>query len=621
MTTWLKSTKLYKNYNWWRNWVRTISQSRRGSHLFQRYRAKDSTLSGLWFTETLLTDRALLVSMLTHARQVLTDLGHVFSDAPFTITFWAGPPAITDVGSNRIFIDARLFLVSPAALTDRVDVAGGLVIHELSHVEFSDPAYLRRAHERSRIFYLVWGTIEDERIERLAIQRSPGFADLLRKTRRFYLTPSSDEIISLSEQAWEQLLGTVFLAIRNPLAISNATRKRFEEELKFVVRVLSPYPVTAQDAYQAAERIVDHLFKERESEEQKEREASEHGGGATGDGSGSPEETPPTPLEERLESLLGHGAPLSTSIPPALTEALSDLDKAGAKEHPRYGTKVTSGGFGTPPTSELDLSGPIFFQDTPEDATAYATALSSVRPLILPLRKYFQYHTTKRRKLLIRGTSAGHLSGRILHRISSTTNLFSQTRHQVNKQKIVVLLIDQSGSMGDRKIAQAQRAAIAIKEAVKTCSDIKMFIFGHAADMPPFGDKSTVIFRYDTPSHPNTKRLGSISLGINNRDGVAIAAVAEEVEIESVKYSNNPEKIMIIISDGAPAATAYGGEASIKHTKSVVEALESRGWKIIEVAIPPHDDAEQMFSHVISLQKIEDLPIELGKLLRQTISL
>jgi len=446
MNTWLKLLKLYKNCNWWRKWLRATIRAWRGRHLFKQYLAKDSTLSGLWFPGPLPSDKAFFVRMLTHTRQVLTDLGHVFSDIPFTITFWAGSPAITDVSSHQILIDASLFLAPPQAMTERIDIAGGLVIHELSHLEFSEPNYLKRAHKRSRLFYIVWGTIEDERIERLAIKRAPGFADLLRKVRRFYLTPNADEIISLSKQEWEQLLTMVFLAIRNPSAISKTAIERFKEELNFVVNVLSPFPLTPQGAYQAAERIVEHLFSEQEEAEKKERLAGEHGKGGIGDGSENSDQDQPPSLEKWLENLLAHSPPsrAPTSLP-VLTKALSELEQAGAKMRPGYRGKIGSGGFGTPPSSELDLSGPIFFKDATEDAAAYAKALNSVRALIVPLRRYFQYHAAKQRKQLIKGVPAGRLAGRILYRVSSSTDLFAQTRRQENKQKIVVLLIDHLG--------------------------------------------------------------------------------------------------------------------------------------------------------------------------------
>lgn len=528
--------------------------------------------------------------MLRRALQSLASLGQVFTNKSFSLSFWQKHPGATDMGSSRVFIDARILAASSASPTERLDVASGIVLHELGHLEWTSSALTQKAHARSPVFRAVWNTIEDERIERLAIKRAPGFSEFLQTAREFLLAGNSQDLVKFakSRERWEQLLIAIFLLIRVPAVLPWWMRRKFKKELRFVALELSPFPLTSEGAYQAAEKIVNHLFKGTENQPSSNK------------------------IISQLNALLGHSLGGSEEeLSDELKQAIGQIEPLEVTGPFSAGPRLR-GGFGRSSGSELDLSGPVVFVDAQENADIYNKLVRELRPLILSLRRHFELPMKDKRTVF--GMHAGRLRPALLPRVAVSVNVFSQTRRQREQKSALVLLIDQSGSMAGKKILQAQRAAILIKEALKSRRSISLFIFGHAADIKPYGPNSTVIYRYDTPVHPATKRLGSLAASRNNRDGVAIAAVAREVE-QVMNWHHR--KILIILSDGAPAANGYRGEASIRHTREVVQDLKNRGWQVIEIAIPPHANANKMFEHVISLRNIEYLPQELAKLIKQ----
>ena len=104
-----------------------------------------------------------------------------------------------------------------------------------------------------------------------------------------------------------------------------------------------------------------------------------------------------------------------------------------------------------------------------------------------------------------------------------------------------------------------------------------------------------------------------------NRDGTAIYAAATKVKKESEQPMSN--KLMLILSDGQPAAYGYGGETGRKHVKKVVTYLEAQGWNIIQIGISGANKyhQERMFKNHMFVDDMDDLAPKLGKIIRRVI--
>jgi len=79
------------------------------------------------------------------------------------------------------------------------------------------------------------------------------------------------------------------------------------------------------------------------------------------------------------------------------------------------------------------------------------------------------------------------------------------------------------------------------------------------------------------------------------------------------------EIVMLVISDGMPAANNYNGPRAIEHTREAVKRLQRAGITVIQVAIPPHGEPQKMFDHWVILRDLGSLPREMVRLLRRAL--
>ena len=78
-------------------------------------------------------------------------------------------------------------------------------------------------------------------------------------------------------------------------------------------------------------------------------------------------------------------------------------------------------------------------------------------------------------------------------------------------------------------------------------------------------------------------------------------------------------KLMIIFSDGAPAAIGYGGTSGMDHVAKVVRGLEAKGWAVIQVGFGGASYQDRMFKNHIYLDDMKELANKVGKIIRKVI--
>lgn len=211
-------------------------------------------------------------------------------------------------------------------------------------------------------------------------------------------------------------------------------------------------------------------------------------------------------------------------------------------------------------------------------------------------------------------------SGKInLERLSSgkrTARVFDR-RIVPNKSNMAVFLaIDESGSMHCR-YQIAKMAAIAIAES---CHNVKLpiYIMGFTAD-----EQRADAVHYHYVKWKNTladrMSLMSISARSNNFDGYSIRYGAE-----ILKKRPEQKKLMIVISDGQPAARAYrdytvGGIADTK------EAVRVANKSCIVQGVALGNSDTEVINEIyggrnfIHVSKTEELLTELGKVLKKRL--
>ncbi len=177
----------------------------------------------------------------------------------------------------------------------------------------------------------------------------------------------------------------------------------------------------------------------------------------------------------------------------------------------------------------------------------------------------------------------------------------------------VAVLNDESGSMSSRdRITYARSASIILHDFCKGL-DIPVAIYGHTEE----DDVELYAYaEFDSIDNKDHYRLMDMSARCGNRDGAALRYVAE-------RLMTRPEaiKLLIIISDGQPAADNYYGTAAEADLRGIKKEYAAKGIKIFAAAIG--DDKENIQriyqDGFLDITRLERLPVNLGKLVIQQI--
>lgn len=131
-----------------------------------------------------------------------------------------------------------------------------------------------------------------------------------------------------------------------------------------------------------------------------------------------------------------------------------------------------------------------------------------------------------------------------------TSRVFTKRKLPEATDLAVAVAIDISGSMSGSKIAVAQSAAIALAEVFGNLN-IPLYVFGFTADSAGFDANH---FHYINWSNRKSERLRLLGVQAhsNNFDGYSIRYAAE-----LLKRKDADKKLLLVISDGNPAANAY----------------------------------------------------------------
>lgn len=179
------------------------------------------------------------------------------------------------------------------------------------------------------------------------------------------------------------------------------------------------------------------------------------------------------------------------------------------------------------------------------------------------------------------------------------------------------LLVDLSGSMNDGyKLKNAQRLAQLFVWALHDQEGVETQVWGHTGDSNYGRGSSVEIFRL-WEQHDPLSRLGLIGTidHANNFDGHALAYVARQVLDQP-----QPQKVVVVLSDGIPSGNGYGGERGMQHVREVAEWARHEGCAVIQIAIDSDlrmQDQAKMYGleNVIPFKSTVELPKQLARLM------
>ena len=144
-------------------------------------------------------------------------------------------------------------------------------------------------------------------------------------------------------------------------------------------------------------------------------------------------------------------------------------------------------------------------------------------------------------------------------------------------------------------------------------------IYGHSTGYDPHHGDVVELYSYaefESIDQEDQYRMMDISARSNNRDGAALRFVAEQL-------SKRPEeiKILMIVSDGQPADSGYGGTAAEEDLRGIRQEYQRKN--IIFVAAAIGDDKQNIEriygDSFMDITDLNQLPAKLTGVVRRHI--
>lgn len=162
--------------------------------------------------------------------------------------------------------------------------------------------------------------------------------------------------------------------------------------------------------------------------------------------------------------------------------------------------------------------------------------------------------------------------------------IFKKKTERQNPEICFSLLIDESGSMfSSNKIRKARMTAILLEKVLSEI-DIPLLITGHTQLLDD--DVTMNVYKdFESIDGEDKYRLTDIEARGNNVDGMAIA-----YNCEKLLQRNEKKKVLIVISDGLPAAYGMNTQDSLQLAIDMVQKYRKKGIEIFGAVIDGEKD-------------------------------
>ncbi len=182
----------------------------------------------------------------------------------------------------------------------------------------------------------------------------------------------------------------------------------------------------------------------------------------------------------------------------------------------------------------------------------------------------------------------------------------------------VGLLLDESGSMSSCDRSSYARASAIILYDFCQSLDIPVMVYGHSTGYSDVGH-TVELYSYAEFSgfdHDDKYRMVDIGARGSNRDGAALRYVAEQL-------SRRPEavKILILVSDGQPADSGYGGSAAEEDLRGIKQEYQRKGILFVAAAIgDDKQNIERIYGDsFLDISDLNQLPVKLTSVVKRHV--
>jgi cobaltochelatase CobT len=214
------------------------------------------------------------------------------------------------------------------------------------------------------------------------------------------------------------------------------------------------------------------------------------------------------------------------------------------------------------------------------------------------------------------GMVNGRIHGKNVHRIyngEDNPRIFKQkVQHRLKTDTAVEIMLDCSGSMSTHKYCVGAACCMAIS---KTLWELRIphEILGFTED---YGSLITYPFKLFPERVLLPELLKRFASSIDqgyNADGESILIGANRLS-----ERKEPNKLMIVLSDGRPATSGYSGDGRW-YLKQVVKRIEESNINIIGIGVQDNS-VRQFYSHWRVVSHVEDLNSVLFELLKESLT-
>ena len=606
-----------------------------------------------WSYGGMSTRQADGIRMAKHKRHIDSLCKVVDPTVKHTLSFGDHRTGATNMETGHIVIDGSLLRRSDKNL----DVVCGLAIHEKLHVIHSKPLYAWQkryfaTHEMSygqrELFHSIENIIEDEYIERQLQKTCAGFVTYIEAVKKHYFNDKA-KALEYTGDEFADVVNTLLMLVRYPSMLDTERRKRHAPHIRIFLNQLKTGIDSRDDTYKCInsiylylKNVFDELYEDK-SEDEKDRAmkaATEKMESIKKDFEGDGVEMSEDMKEQLMDTLLKEATDrLKRTSKYDKDDAIMSSMKKAVKELSDYKEMIKE--ISSSLAKEIK---DVLDSDYEETTIAKDMMPNSVHSKITWKKAMPKEHETKRygeesrvmkpqtnklkrkidlygdsRKLTIRNQKRGKIDKRMLHRIPmGRMDLFKADIIKEDKPLDICILVDESGSMGHYTMSKARMGAIAIKEALADNPMLNLWVFGHTADTNERG--TTEMTEYWSPTMKDRPMaMGAMRAKYENRDGSAIVASADRVKRQAPNPSTN--KLMIVLSDGAPSAAGYRGRHATKHVASCVKHVEARGWNVIQVGFAGMSEytMKEMFTNWIYVDDTDMLGDKVSKIIRKVI--
>lgn len=173
-------------------------------------------------------------------------------------------------------------------------------------------------------------------------------------------------------------------------------------------------------------------------------------------------------------------------------------------------------------------------------------------------------------------------------------------------------VVDCSGSMSGPRIDAAKKMALLV-ENFATQLQIPCSCIGHSTVSYCFPKENVEIYKVFDFNHSKqeVKKISGLSAKRNNRDGFAF-----RYALNKIKKRPEPFKVIIIISDGLPAAQMYFGKVGKMDIQNFLKEAEKAGISVLSFNIGSDQKSlEDIYGDIVDCSNLDDAPKNIAEAL------